>query len=182
MRGTALRAFVAFHVLVIVSWGMPTETLVGKALNRSIEPYMLFTGLWQNWSMFAPDPRRFDCYLTAKLRFKDGMESLWEFPRMDKMGPVEAYFKERYRKWACDNLRLDTQRGTWSEASRYIARLNQTDPANPVTQVELIRSWADIPPPAWAEGSRSPAGEAAAAQPGARDWKHFTFHTEKLEP
>jgi hypothetical protein len=103
-----ISAFVAFNLIAIVSWCVPLESPLVSAGRSFSRPYLLWTGLFQKWDMFAPDPSKLNCYVGAQIAFRDGHTALWNFPRMENLGIVEKYFQERYRKYANDNLRLDS--------------------------------------------------------------------------
>jgi hypothetical protein len=70
---------------------------------------------------------------------------------MENLGFFEKYVKERYRKYANDNLRLDSNSTLWPDAARYIARVNNR-PSNPPVSVDLVRYWSIVPPPGAEEG------------------------------
>ena len=86
---------------------------------------------------------------------------------MDHMGLFEAVRKERFRKWAHDNVRLDTESRIWEPTARYIAA-QFPDSKNPPVAVALHRHWADIPPPG---SGRDPAKEP---------FHQYTFFQMKL--
>lgn len=160
----ALTAFVAFHLFVIVIWSMPLDIALVVQAREAVKPYVLWTGLFQKWDMFAPDPSKLNNYVAATLTYRDGSRSEWEFPRMENLGYVDKYFKERYRKYACDNLRLDARSALWPDAARYIARLNTSNAANPPVEVDLVRHWSEIAPP-------GPNGEAHFSP-----WSEYVFY------
>lgn len=62
------------------------------------------------------------------------------------MSQGERIFRERYRKWSADNLRLDEHQAMWPDAARYAARQMQRPGKAPV-EVRLWRYWADITVP-----------------------------------
>ena len=113
------------------------------------EPLMRFSGLWQGWAMFAPNPISEDIYVSARVSFSDGSHVDWDLSRMNKMGYGQRYAMERWRKWANDNLRLDDNKALWPAAGLWIARELASDYALTATGVELTRHWhpAAIPFP-----------------------------------
>jgi hypothetical protein len=117
------------------------ESPLVSACGSFSRPYPLWTGLFQKWDMFAPDPSKLNCYVGAQIAFRDGRTALWNFPRMENLGIVEKYFQERYRKYANDNLRLDSDAPAWPDAARYIARLH-CSAVNPPVRYRSI-----VPPP-----------------------------------
>jgi len=145
MGRVLLNAFILFHIVSILCWSLPTQPRIVRAYNRLVKPYMLGSGLWQGWNMFAPDPLAIDIDVDAQLVFRDGSRKTWVFPRMEEMGYWERYRKERYRKWR-ERVRLDAFAVVWPDTARYIARLHQS-PENPVVTVKLTRYWTAIPAP-----------------------------------
>ncbi len=63
---------------------------------------------------------------------------------MEQLSLRERYFKERYRKFA-DNLVRDETDALLPDAARYIARLNSS-PGKPAKTVILIYNWSFIVP------------------------------------
>ena len=166
---TAISLFLAFNLFAILSWCVPLESPFISACRNATRRYMLFTGLFQKWDMFAPNPSSLNGYVGAQVIFHDGHTALWSFPRMEELGLVDKYFRERYRKYAVDNLRLDTNSVTWPDAARYIARLNNSA-INPPVAVNLIRYWSTVPPPT-PDGSYDPP-----------PWQQFAFFHYDLVP
>lgn len=142
---TAVSLFLVWHFTGVTLWICPPSPLQEQLIQPFIW-YVNYFGLWQNWSVFV-SPRTINYYLTAFIRFKDGTERTWEFPRPEKLGIVEKMFKERYRQWGTDAVNDDTEPYLRPDAARYIARLHNSDPANPPVGVALIRHWTYIPPP-----------------------------------
>ena len=165
-----ISTFLLFHIVAILSWSLPLNSLLIMRVKEKVTPYMLWSGLFQVWDMFAPEPPMLNSYLEAELIFQNGATALWKFPKMQDMGFAERYFKERHRKWANERLRLDVNAVLWPDASRYIARL-YANPANPPVLVRLIRHWSDIPPP------------AVPGQTGLKPtWNRYVFYTHPVQP
>jgi hypothetical protein len=165
-----LSAFVAFHLFCIVFWCIPIDSPLIVRFRESVKPYVLWTGLFQKWDMFAPDPSKLNNYVGAILTYRDGRTAEWDFPRMENLGYVDRYFKERYRKYANDNLRIDARSALWPDAARYVARLNAADPANPPVEVALVRHWSEVPPP------------GAHGEPPPSPWNQYVFFRYPVQP
>ena len=146
MTRVLVNIFIIFHLAAFICWSSPFEWELRNKFVNWITPYMLWSGLWQGWDMFAPDPLSINAHLEALITFRDGTQATWVFPRMDKLGYFERYRKERYRKWASSYVRLDSYSAIWPSTSRYIARQFSHLP-NPPIEVELKRYWTAIPPP-----------------------------------
>jgi hypothetical protein len=160
-----ITAFLLFNLAAIASWAVPVNLLFVSRFKDSVRPYMLWSGLFQSWEMFAPDPRSTNVYVEAWLTYQDGKTSVWSFPRMEQLGYYDRYQKERYRKWANDSLRLDSNSALWPDAAAYIARLNNR-PGDPPRSVRLVRCWSDIPAP---------------GQPR-NFWRKYVFFTYNVPP
>jgi hypothetical protein len=164
-----ISGFIALNLFAIVSWCVPLDSPLLSACRSLSRPYLVWTGLFQKWDMFAPDPSKLNCYLGAQIAFRDGRTALWTFPRMENLGIIDKYFKERYRKYANDNLRLDGDAPAWPDAARYIARVNYS-PSNPPVSVNLVRYWSIVPPPT----------ATGAYEPG--PWQQYMFFHYSVAP
>jgi len=163
-----ISAFLVFNLFAIISWCVPLQSPLIARCRQLAYPYLIYTGLFQKWDMFAPNPSSLNNYTGAVITYRDGETSLWNFPRMEDLGYIDKYFKERYRKYANDNLRLDENAAIWPDAARYIARVNQR-PSNPPVSVALVRYWSVVPPP-------GPQGARPAP------WEHYTFFQYQVAP
>ena len=114
-------------------------------MTRPLEPYVIWTGLWHSWDMFAPDPLSLNFNVFAEVGFRDGSLKVWELPRMEKFGLWEKFQKERHRKWR-ERVRLDAYQVIWADTCRWIAR-QHNNPSNPPVSVSLTRQWSPIPKP-----------------------------------
>ncbi len=141
MRRLFIHCFIVWHLLAIGLWSLPDSPLQAR-LVQPFRAYLLWTGLWQGWSMFAPDPLRINIDLDATIAFQDGTHAQWIFPRMERLGIFERYQKERYRKWR-ERIREDASALVWPDTARFIARLQHTPDHIPV-HVTLTRHWSDI--------------------------------------
>ena len=143
-KRVAINVFLIFHLVAITCWCMPAPDALVSAIRERIAPYMLWSGLFQAWDMFAPQPKNANTWVEAIVLYADGNTGVWKFPRMEQLSLSERYIKERYRKYT-DNLKEDPFAALWPDAARKIARLNNTGPS-PVRMVLLVRHWASIIP------------------------------------
>src|SRR5262249_3449931 len=83
--GTARRllisAFLVFHIAATLVWVMPVCP-IRVACAPWFAPYMLPTGLWQYWGMFAPDPMRETATLDAEVIDAHGIQARHSFLRL----------------------------------------------------------------------------------------------------
>jgi|SRR5215469_1263482 len=140
----AVHLFVASHLVAIAFWCVPVDSPLIPLCRDLVRPYFLWAGLFQSWDMFAPIPKGANAYIEATLRYQDGSQKTWTFPRMEQMSRKEKLFKERYRKFA-DYLQRDELDELLPDAARHIARLNSS-PGHPVRTVILVRRISFIVP------------------------------------
>jgi hypothetical protein len=164
-----ISGFLIFNLFAIVTWCVPLDSPLIARCRELGRPYLVFTGLFQKWDMFAPDPSKTNNFVGAHITYRSGATSLWTFPRMENLGYTDKYIKERYRKYANDCLRLDGYSALWPDAARFIARVNNR-PSDPPTGVALVRYWSFVPPP-------EPNGEDS---PG--PWNQYIFYRYNVTP
>jgi hypothetical protein len=144
LKYIAINAFLLFHIVAITCWAMPLDSPLLAAFKNVIRPYMLWSGLFQSWDTFAPQPKSVNSYIEAVVITHDGRTRPWKFPRMEQLSLTARYGKERYRKYV-EGLKEDANLALWPDAARHIARLNN-DLSSPPEIVILIRHWSDIVP------------------------------------
>jgi hypothetical protein len=143
--------FLAFHLIAITCWAVPLNTRLFAKAKEALAPYMLWSGLFQAWDMFAPDPSKVNAYIQGVVTLRNGQTRTWSCPRMQELSLVQRYFKERYRKFGNERLRMDENVALWPDAARYVARMFAGDPANPPVRVQLVRYWTFVGPPGSSE-------------------------------
>jgi hypothetical protein len=163
--GVLLRVYVLFHLVAITSWSLPpppkavSSGRVGpygsdwillaneRYVRKSIAAdYVLWTGFWQFWDMFSPDPASIDFWGDADVTFKDGAVRRHQYPRMYILPIPAKYIKERYRKFY-ERAHPDEYAYLWPVFAQRIALENLGDPSNPPVKVALRRHWMKIPKP-----------------------------------
>jgi hypothetical protein len=133
--------FIGFHLIAITCWCLPVDSPLIPPARDLVRPYFLWAGLFQSWDMFAPIPKGANIYIEARLRFRDGSEKTWTYPRMEQMSLRQTLFRERYRKFA-DNFQRDELDDLLVDAARHIARSNSSLD-NPVKTVILVQ-WSSF--------------------------------------
>ncbi|MDX1953232.1 MAG: hypothetical protein SFY81_13705 [Verrucomicrobiota bacterium] len=139
-----VNAFIVFHIIALGLWGLPTSPF-RQRLTRPFHKYVLFTGLWHSWDMFAPTPLMVNFDVVAEITYSNGGIKTWHFPRPEKMSHWRRMNKERWRKWR-ERVRSDSYEIVWDDTSRFVAR-KFWFPTNPPVAVKLIRRWDNIPQP-----------------------------------
>jgi len=134
----ALNCFIVAHIFAVTVWLLPNNPLKKVCLNL-VTPYIAGMGLWQTWAVFAPDPKTWTTYVTARVTFQDGTKREWDFCRLEKLDYLTRLFKDRDRKWA-ESVNDNRNYRVWPDTCNYIAR-QFTDKQNPPVLVSLIRHW-----------------------------------------
>jgi hypothetical protein len=129
-----------FTVAAIIVCNMPNSALTDQ-LNRSVRPYVNFTGIYQDWSVFA-NPRTISAYVFARVDYSDGNSSVYPMPAG---WGLAAYTDYRWIKFE-EHLRPDTGEWHWPAYARYVAEQTRDEGRDPV-RVALIRRWAETLPP-----------------------------------
>lgn len=138
------RRVVSAFVTVILAAALLSAASSHGLVNLSQKVYLPITdatGLSQNWSLFAPDPRSTTYQLEARLTYADGTSDRWRPPTGDRFLGVYRGF--RWRKWANRVLDGDNQ-DLWRPAAAYIAGENRRDGVFPV-EVTLVHLRYDAP-------------------------------------
>jgi hypothetical protein len=148
-RWTARRWFVsvflAFQVSITVFWMLPSSPIK----MRFFEPlsyYMLPLGLWQYWSMFAPDPPRDLITLEAHVVDNQGMRHNFAFPKLADYKGLQTLPRFRHPKFVA-NLMVDEFDWQRSLTARHVVRsLDLPDTAYPLS-VQLYWVLRKLPEP-----------------------------------
>lgn len=116
-------------MIAILSWAIPLNVAPLPQIKQIVRPYLLWTGLFQSWDFFAPNPRPVNSYIQAVAVTQDHHMRVFNFPRMEQLSYAKRYREERYRKFAevlCD----PRYAALWPDVARHVARLlnNSTDP------------------------------------------------------
>jgi hypothetical protein len=157
----AISALIVVTVASVVIWNMPDSAIKGKALGVA-GPYVRAAGLYQNWGVFSPDPRRHSLELVARIRYADGGEEMRSVPRGGRL--VGGYWDYRWRKWA-EWTSTDARSFLWEPAAAWFARRALTEARRPV-QVTLIRRWRSTLPP--------------GPGPSRGPWREYAFYTYEV--
>jgi hypothetical protein len=144
LRHSAISIFILFHLVAITCVALPLNISPVRSVKELIAPYLRWTGLYQTWDMFGPDPERVNSYVKSVIITQDRHVHVWSFPRMEELGFGERYVKERYRKF-CEVLPQAQNAPMWPDVARHVARMfnSKTDPPD---KVMLIQFQSEIHP------------------------------------
>lgn len=119
LRG-AISIFILFNLIAITSWAVPLNVPPLREIKELVRPYLLWTGLFQSWDFFAPNPRPVNSYIEAAAITQNRHMRVFDFPRMDQLSYGERYREERYRKFA--EVLCDSQYAAlWPDVAKHVA-------------------------------------------------------------
>jgi hypothetical protein len=147
LKKTLILALILTHLSALVLEVCPLMSGRHHPFKTVLSTYLQVTGLWQDWSMFSPDPLSINLHVEAKVRHQDGREVSYALPRLHLLSQMDRILMERYRKWVVDWLRIDGNDHLWIPATRYILKQLPPSPDNPVTSIRLVRYWHTIEDP-----------------------------------
>jgi hypothetical protein len=139
-----LNSLIIAYLTVIFFSGIPETNTLTARLKEKTTRIALLVGIWPSWSMFAPNPIKFDSKTYVSLVRQDGKieEHDVEIPLS---GPLAIFRKARWMKYAQDNLRSIKQRGLLGPAVKHFL-WKYDDELNPITTIEIKRKWREIAP------------------------------------
>jgi hypothetical protein len=138
----AINTFLIFHILAITCWCMPLSSPFIGVCRDALRPYFVWSGLFQSWDMFSPQPKATNSYMEALVLYKNGSTKIWSFPRMEQLTLTGKYSKERYRKFV-ETILDNKNAALWPDVARYVARLPEIRADQP-QKVMLVAKWSDI--------------------------------------
>jgi hypothetical protein len=152
-RRGVISVFILFHLIAIACMASPFDLPPIRNMKDLVKPYMVWAGLFQTWDMFAPNPEGVNSYIKTVVISRDRHIHVWSFPRMEELGFVERYRKERYRKFS-DVLPQPQYAPLWPDVAAHAATQfnSQSDPPE---KVLLIQFQSDIRPAT--DGAPDPA-------------------------
>jgi hypothetical protein len=128
LRG-AISIFLLFNLIAITSWALPLNVPPLREIKELVRPYLLWTGLFQSWDFFAPNPKPVNSYMEAVALTQNRHTRVFDFPRMERLSVGKRYREARYRKFAevvCD----PRYAALWPDVAKHVAWLlnSATDP------------------------------------------------------
>ncbi len=141
LRG-AISIFILLNMIAILSWAIPLNAFPLPQIKEIVRPYLLWTGLFQSWNFFAPNPRPVNSYIQAVSVTQEHHMRVFNFPQMEQLSYAKRYREERYRKFAevlCDSRYA----ALWPDVARHVARLLDS-PTDPPQMVILMKFQAPI--------------------------------------
>lgn len=140
----ALSVFILFHIIAIVCWAFPFRVAPITDVKNFVRPYMVWSGLFQSWDFFAPNPKQTNSFVEAVVLTQSHRQKVWAFPRMEQLGYFDRYREERYRKFT-EILPLTANAAVWPGVAQHIAGIFQ-DAEDPPEAILLIDFQGRIQP------------------------------------
>lgn len=140
----SLNCLIVFYLGVIYFSGVPESNTLNIRLKEKASKVAMLAGIWPSWSMFAPNPIRFDSKSYVEITYKNGevKEHDVEIPLKGLMAPFR---RARWMKYSQDNLRSPRQKGLLPPAIRHFVH-KYNDKKNPIVNVIIKRKWAEVHP------------------------------------
>ena len=148
----AVSAFLIAHLAALGIWNLPACALKDRCLGYC-SYYMMPTGLWQFWGMFAPEPVKDTAVLEALVTDAKGLLHEYPFPATEGMSPWRAALDYRMAKLET-NAAPEELRATREMIARHAVRGLRLAAADFPVDVRLQYQVRATPAPG------SPAGEA----------------------
>ena len=157
---------VAFHVLAITIYALPKP--MDAVMEGKVEPniiqgalaynqkvikesspiygYLLPTGFWQYWDMFAPDPAQTDYWSDAEVTYLLGQTKTFSYPHIKNLSLGQKFIYERHRKFY-ERVNMDTVQAAYLRATfaQSIAFQMADDPQNPPVKVVVTTHFLPVP-------------------------------------
>ena len=145
VKKSAISVFVTLHLAALAIVNIP-QCPIRERFADWAAAYVLPTGLWQDWYMFAPDPGKYAVTLEALVADNTGKASRFPFPSIGELSVWEKMPAYRHAKYAA-NMSLPNCKAQREFAARHIIRtLNLPASAYPL-KVQLYYKSLPIPAP-----------------------------------
>ncbi len=152
-RWTAWRlgvsAFVAFHVSAISVWTLP-DCAIKERTRPIFRYYVLPTGMWQWWAIFAPDPIKNTLELSVEVVDAKGLRHMYEFPRLRDMPWWRKALYYRQPKFVA-NMGIEELMAVRPFVTRYAVRELDLSPQSFPVTASLFYRIETTPPPGSSE-------------------------------
>lgn len=139
-----LNMTVVFYLAVIYFSGVPESNTLNFRLKEKATKVAMVVGIWPSWSMFAPNPIRYDSKSYVEVTHKNGEVKEYDV-EIEPKGVLATFRKARWMKYAQDNLRNPRQRGLLDPAIRhFLHKYDRKD--NPIVNLRITRKWQEVHP------------------------------------
>ena len=139
-----LNLLIVMYLGVIYFTGVPETNTLNSRIKQQAMNVAFAVGIWPSWSMFAPNPIKFDSKSFVEITYKNGHIAEYDV-ETEPRGLLAPFRKARWMKYAQDNLRNPNQKVLLGPAIRYFKNKYQM-PDNPVAGIVIKRKWAEVHP------------------------------------
>lgn len=143
MRRTLISVFIFWNIFAI----LVGKNFEGTWASRVVMPYLKWTRLLQEWSLFVPAPKTYAIWYHAEITLDDGTQIIWKRPRSPNWNFFERHEVYHYQKWDLATQQLDSHRGLWLDLAEFLERGYLSAGLKP-RSMRWVRSTAPRPPPA----------------------------------
>jgi hypothetical protein len=139
-----LNCLIVSYLAIIYFTGVPESNTVNARLKEMSMKVAMAIGIWPSWSMFAPNPIRFDSKSYVSILYKNGVVEEHDV-EIELKGVLAPFRKARWMKYSQDNLRSPNQRALLNPALKFFKNKYQ-NPSNPIVNLQIKRKWAEVHP------------------------------------
>lgn len=157
------------YLAIIYFSGVPESNTLNFRLKNKAVDMAFILGIWPSWSMFAPNPIKFDTRTFVEISYKNGETKDYNV-EIETKGLLAPFRQARWQKYSQDNLRNPKQKALWAPAIRFFKEKYKVD-GNPIVSIKIKRIWEDVPPyndqklvPLWEKFERKANTEILTAQ------------------
>jgi hypothetical protein len=137
-------SLIVAYLATIYFSGVPETNTLNFRMKQKAQDLSLAIGINPSWSMFAPNPIKFDTKSFVEITYEDGEVELHDV-EINLDGLLATFRKARWMKYAQDNLRSPNQKGLLNPAIRhFVAKYGSVD--RPIKEMVLKRKWWDVKP------------------------------------
>src|SRR5688572_19097579 len=98
------------YLVIIYFTGVPETNTFNSRLKQKANSVAFAIGIWPSWSMFAPNPIKFDSKTYVQVTYKSGEVKEFDV-EIPLEGPLATFRNARWMKYSQDNLRSPNQKG-----------------------------------------------------------------------
>ena len=135
---------IVFYLFIIYFSGVPESNTLNFRFKQKATALSFALGIWPSWSMFAPNPIKFDSKSYVEITYKNGEVKEYDV-EIPLEGVLATFRNARWQKYSQDNLRNPNQKGLLRPAIRY-HRQKYDSAENPIVIISIKRKWLDVPP------------------------------------
>ncbi len=137
-----LNFLIVGYLGVIYFSGVPESNTLNFRLKQNAQKIAFGLGIWPSWSMFAPNPVKFDSKTYVEITYGNGEVKEMDV-ELEPKGLLSPFRKAKWMKYSQDNLRNPKQKGLLAPALRHFYHKHNTE-SNPVTNIRLKRKWVEM--------------------------------------